>query len=163
MEEVREMRSNQQVKTVLAVTIALGVLVAPAALAHGGESGWVVRPNPDEQAAQLARAAVAAPASSTWVVQSNPDQQVARLVQDATATPAASSPVIGRPNPDEQTPPGTLATIVRITNPGGGFAWGDAGVGVAVGVALSIVGLGLILVVSHHRGRRSRRSAAIAS
>ena len=120
----------------LVVTFALGVLVAPAAFAHGGQSGWVVRPNPDEQAAQLARAAVAAPASSTWVV---------------------------RPNPDEQTPPGTPATIVRITNPGGGFAWGDAGIGVAVGVALSIVGLGLILVVSHHRGRRSRRSAAIAS
>jgi hypothetical protein len=154
------MRSNQQVKTVLVVTFALGVLVAPAALAHGGQSGWVVRA--DEQAAQLAQAA-AAPPSSTWVVRPNPDQQAAELAQDATASPASSTPAVVRPNPDEQTPPGTPATIVRITNPSGGFAWGEAGIGVAGGVALSILGLGLILAFSHHRGRRSRRSAPIAS
>ena len=98
------MRHSQHIKTGLAVTLALGAISAPAASAHGGQAGWVVRPNPDQQAAQLARAAATRPAQNTWVV---------------------------RPNPDEQYQLPAPTTIVRVTDPNGGFDWGDAGIGAA--------------------------------
>jgi hypothetical protein len=94
------MRFNQHVKTALAVAFALGMLAAASASAHTGQSVWVVRPNPDEQAAQLARAVVAAPASSSWVVRPNPDQQAAQLAPATAERPASSSWVV-RPNSDE--------------------------------------------------------------
>lgn len=47
------------------------------------------------------------------------------------------------------------ATIVRVSS-GGGFDWGDAGIGAAGGIAISMLGLGTALAVS---GRRARRPA----
>jgi hypothetical protein len=43
------------------------------------------------------------------------------------------------------------ATIVKVDN---GFAWGDAAIGAAAGVALTLVCLGGVLAVSQHRSRR---------
>jgi hypothetical protein len=45
--------------------------------------------------------------------------------------------------------------VVRISSPGGGFDWGDAGIGAAGGFALSIIGIGGALVVSQRRTRPS--------
>jgi hypothetical protein len=45
--------------------------------------------------------------------------------------------------------------VVRISSPGGGFDWGDAGIGAAGGFALSMIGIGGALVVSQHRTRRN--------
>jgi hypothetical protein len=47
----------------------------------------------------------------------------------------------------EQDSPRAGATVVRVSEPDG-FDWADAGVGVAGGVALSILGVGLVLLVS---------------
>jgi len=52
---------------------------------------------------------------------------------------------------------------VRVSTPTSGFDWGDASIGAAAGLALSMLALGLVLVVSQHRARRSSRSAATAS
>jgi hypothetical protein len=97
-----------------------------------------VRPNPDQQAAELARAAATRPAPTTSVV---------------------------RPNPDEQNPAPAPTTTVRVTTPkaANGFDWGDAGIGAAAGVALSMIGLGGALAVSQRRTRRSSGSAAVTS
>ena len=130
------MRFHQHVQTALAVALALGAIAAPAASAHGGQAGWVVRPNPDQQAAQLARAAAARPAPTNWVV---------------------------RPNPDEQYPAPAPTTIVRVITPTGGFDWGDAGIGAAAGVALLMIGLAGALAVSQRRTRRSTGSASVTS
>lgn len=75
-----------------------------------------------------------------------------------------SNPIV-RPNPDEQVPwsRSQSPAIVRVVATDGGFDWGDAGVGAAGGVALSMLGLGVALVVSQLRTRRSRRPAAMAS
>jgi hypothetical protein len=96
------MLRHQLIRTTAAIALALAALAAlaaPAASAHGAQAGWVVRPNPDQQAAELARAAAARPAPTTWLV---------------------------RPNPDEQNPAPAPTTIVRVTTPTGGFDWGDA-------------------------------------
>lgn len=52
------------------------------------------------------------------------------------------------------------SVAVASAGPRTGFDWGDAGVGAAGGLALSIVGLGATLAASH---RRNRRSAALTS
>lgn len=50
--------------------------------------------------------------------------------------------------------PAAAPTIVHVTAPSGGFDWGDAGIGAAGGIALSILGIGSALAAS---GRRTRR------
>jgi hypothetical protein len=131
-------RPNQYIRTALAVTSALGAIATPVASAHSGQSGWVVRPNADEQTAQPARAGAARPAPSTWVVRPNPDEQV----------PASSPSNRGYSSPNAPT------TIVRVLVPGGGFDWGDAGIGAAGGLAVSLLGIGSVMVVSQRRTRR---------
>jgi hypothetical protein len=51
--------------------------------------------------------------------------------------------------------PVSQPTVVRVSAPANGFDWGDAGIGAAGGVALTMVGVGGALVAS---GRRSRRT-----
>jgi hypothetical protein len=65
-----------------------------------------------------------------------------------TATPAQARPA----------EPGPSAVIVHVA-PGGGFDWGDAGIGAAGGIALSVAGLGAGLAISQHRARRAGRAA----
>jgi len=57
-------------------------------------------------------------------------------------------------NEREQSSRRAGSTIVRV-NEDGGFDWADAGVGAAGGVALSMLGFGLVLLVSEHRAQRS--------
>jgi hypothetical protein len=45
--------------------------------------------------------------------------------------------------------------VVRVQAPADGFDWGDAGIGAAGGLALSLIGLGGALAVSHHRTGRN--------
>ena len=125
------------IKTGLAVTLVLAAITAPAASARGAQAGWVVRPNPDRQAAQLARAAATRPAQNTWVV---------------------------RPNPDEQYPLPAPVTIVHVTDPNGGFDWGDAGIGAAgaLGLILAITG-GTLLIARRRNDRRSRSNVRTAN
>jgi hypothetical protein len=52
--------------------------------------------------------------------------------------------------------------IVRVAAPGG-FDWGDAGIGAAGGIALSMVGLGGALAMAQNRARRTRRTTALPS
>ncbi len=51
-------------------------------------------------------------------------------------------------------------TVVRVISGDNGFDWGDAGIGVAGGIALSMVGLGAALAISQHRTPRTRGSTA---
>jgi hypothetical protein len=57
----------------------------------------------------------------------------------------------------------TAPTTVRVTAPNSGFDWGDAGIGAAGGIALSMIGLGGGLAVSQNRARRTRRTTALPS
>ena len=118
------MRHSQHIKTGLAVTLVLGAISAPAASADGAQARWVVRPNPDQQATQLARAAATRPAKNTWIV---------------------------RPNPDEQNPPPAPVTIVRVSDPNRGFDWGDAGIGAAGALGLILAATGGTLLLARRR------------
>jgi hypothetical protein len=49
----------------------------------------------------------------------------------------------------------TPPAIVRVETPNSGFDWGDAGIGAAGGLAISLLAVGGTLAVSGHRTRRS--------
>ena len=77
------------------------------------------------------------------------------------AHPSETYPAAG-PNPDQPTPVRAPATTVRVSTPSSGFDSGDAGIGAAGGFGLSMLALGLVLVLSQHRARRSDHPAATA-
>jgi hypothetical protein len=52
---------------------------------------------------------------------------------------------------------------VRIISGDSAFDWGDAGIGAAGGIALSMVGFGGALAVSQNRARRTRGTTALPS
>jgi hypothetical protein len=77
------------------------------------------------------------------------------VTSSGTYTPVnVGSPASGAAN--------AAPTIVRVSAPSG-FSWGDAGIGAAGGLGLSIAGLGGGLVLSNRRARRTHRSTAVAS
>jgi hypothetical protein len=80
----------------------------------------------------------------------------------ATIGPAAASarPIDGNPLHTTTTRSQTTP-IVRVIAPQNGFDWGDAGIGAAGGLALSMLGLGGALVISSQR-RASRHNIPAA-
>ena len=90
--------------------------------------------------------------------------------QDKSIVPAAnprSAAVYSRQDKSivPPTPPSTTAAstakvsaappVVRVQAPANGFDWGDAGIGAAGGLALSLIALGGALAVSQHRNRNT--------
>jgi hypothetical protein len=78
------------------------------------------------------------------------------LTANGSEVPAGSPTVTS-----QATIPATPPTIVRVSAPGSGFDWGDAGIGAAGGFALSMIGIGGALVVAQRR--TTRRETALTS
>jgi hypothetical protein len=121
----------------IATAVAIGVIAAPAASADPSHSGWnpppswVVRANPDHQAAELAGPATAHKYSLARIVGRNSDQQV-----QAYAATTTGSHLICVPRSDRcSTVSNTPATTAQ---PDPGFQYDDAviGAGVMTGVLL---------------------------
>jgi hypothetical protein len=55
------------------------------------------------------------------------------------------------------------ATVVRVVAPGGGFDWGDAGIGAAAAIVLMLAGIRGVLAATGRRGRRAHPRQASAS
>jgi hypothetical protein len=77
------------------------------------------------------------------------------------ATSPVASPTYSRqdkqvvPSSPTQAPVTATPTVVRVSNPGGGFDWGDAAIGAGAGIGLSILGIGGAFALQ----RRSRKPA----
>jgi hypothetical protein len=105
-------------------------------------------------------AAAGAPAASagsysrqdkSMVPAANPTPAAVYSRQDKSMVPATSpSSTVGRTAKVSAAPP-----VVTVQAPANGFDWGDAGIGAAGGLALSMIGLGGALAVSQHRTRRN--------
>ena len=137
------MRLSRLVITTAAIVLAIGTAAATAA-GHATGSSPSVRPNPDEQALTTTVQPTYARESATQAVQPNPDQQ---------------APITANTRQGSIT--GTPAVIVRVSSAKGGFDWGDAGIGAAGALGLSLVALAGGLAVSQRRARRTG-SAAIS-
>jgi hypothetical protein len=76
------------------------------------------------------------------------------------AGPAASARPVGGDSPF--TSVGTPRPVVRIEMAPSGFHWGDAGIGAAGGIALSLIAAGSVLGTAQYRTRRERGTAALS-
>ncbi len=121
--------------------ISTGVVLA-LALAAGGAPGASARPvGPDTPASGANPPATAVYSrQDKSIVPSTAPSRTARLAQ-------ASAP----------------AAVVRVQVPASGFDWGDAGIGAAGGLALSMIGLGGALAVSQRRTRRARHTTGLTT
>ena len=63
-----------------------------------------------------------------------------------------------RPNPDEQYQLPAPTTIVRVTDPNGGFHWGDAGIGAAGTLGLILAATGGTLLLARRRNDPTTRT-----
>ncbi|MGO9750756.1 MAG: hypothetical protein ACLP8S_12965 [Solirubrobacteraceae bacterium] len=143
-------RHHRHITCALASTLALAATTAPGATAH-------LRP-----------AAPRKTPTASPVVRPNPDEQVLTSYATPATSEQTTSPLV-QPNPDEQTPP-TIAhsttlvdsvptvRIVRVSY--GGFDWGDAGLGAATGLGLSLITFSGVLAVSRRRDRAATSASA---
>jgi hypothetical protein len=136
------MRLNRLVIAMAAVFLALGPTAATAAAGNAIGPSPSVRPNPDEQNPITSAQPTHASQPTTRAVQQNPDEQ----------TPIASST-------DQAPIARTPAVIVRVSSGESGFHWGDAGIGAAGVLGLSLIAVASGLAVSHRRARRTRSAA----
>lgn len=141
------MTTIHRISTTAVLILSLAAASAPAAsarpvgpdvgIAANGQSSAAVRPNPDEQ-------------TVTGATANPPAAGYSR--QDKSIVPATSPSTTASRTAKVSSPP----PVVRLQAPGNGFDWGDAGIGAAAGVALSLIGLGGALAVSH----RTRHTTA---
>lgn len=82
----------------------------------------------------------------------------ANLTPNGSLVPAGSPSVTSQPTVSTPSTP----TVVRVTAPSG-FDWGDAGIGAAGGLALTMIGVGGALAASQRRDRHTQRNPALTS
>ncbi len=124
----------------------------------------------------LTAGAVAAPVATARPARMAPRQSVAAISvsqqrQLSTASAASSAAPLKYARQDKQLAPSSSPQTAVNTAPpspptataSNGFDWGDAGIGAAGGLAISIVGIGGALTLSQRRTRRARPPAVAAS
>ena len=112
-------------------------------------------------AVALVAGGVAVPAASARPAVYTPP---AHVTQTPTITPVpaapANKPIYSRQDkqlvPRSPTQAPVTATPTVVSNPSGGFDWGDAAIGAGAGIGLSILGVGGAFAIQ----RRSRKPAA---
>jgi hypothetical protein len=143
--------------TTTALILALATAAAPAAAGNPAATKRAVRSNPDQQPLTAQQQPAQALRASSPASTAACSEICSGAPPPSTTSTAPGSEVIdsrgyGKPN----TPP----TIIRVTTPRG-FDWGDAGIGAAGAIGLSMLALGLVLVVSQRRTRRANQPTTI--
>jgi hypothetical protein len=141
------MTTTHRISTTAALILSLAAAGAPAASAMPvradpasaatGQSSTAVRPKPDAQTVTGATAN-----RTSAAVYSRQDKSMVPAISPSTTAPRTTK-CSGPP------------LLVRLQAPGNGFDWGDAGIGAAGGVALSLIALGGALAVSQRRTRHT--------
>lgn len=146
------MRSDRYIKTTLVALASTAVAVAASSLPAA--PAWA-----DPPAIAQTEVGSAAGAGATVAVRPNPDEQTFAPTGPTTPRPSATTS-IARSNPAEH-PAAVAAKFVPGTTPSDRFDWGDAAVGVAIGVALSMLSIGSL--TARWRRRARPRGTALSS
>jgi hypothetical protein len=136
------------IPTIAALSLAVLTIAAAAAAAAPGvsslQSGTLPAPGVSPRARPLERH----PGASGQIKSGSGEQ--------ATAT----SPLAARSRPDltsesRHGPLSVAPVVVQVTTPTAGFDWGDAGIGAAAALGLSMIALAAALAISQRRARRT--------
>ena len=150
------MRLHTNITTATAVLVTALAAATPAAAGSGTTGASpTVRPNPDEQVLTSQARPTDSAQSPNPAVHPNPDQQT------ATATTASSGPASEATSGGSHGNQSSAPVIVRVSTPKGGFDWGDAGIGAASGLGLSLLGVAGAVALSQRRARRTTGSATV--
>ena len=142
--------------TTTGVILALGMTAAPAAADNTAATKPTVRSNPDQQLLTEQQRPVQALRTSNRASTAPCSETCSGAPPPSTTSTGPGSGVIDNRG---YSTPRTRPTIIRVTAPGG-FAWGDAGIGAAGAIGLSMLALGLALVVLQRRTRRAKQPTA---
>ena len=152
------MFSPQRITRVTAIALAAGAIGAPVALAQPANS--------EPSAGVAAGANSLAQAHQLKVGKYQPfyrNVSAARLAADlAGPLKYARQDKQLVPSSSPQSPVNTAPPSARASTASSAFDWGDAGIGAAGGLAISIVGIGGVLALSQRRTRRTGAPAVIA-
>ena len=140
------MFSPQRITRVTAIALTAGAVAAPVA---------------------TARPARMAPRESVAAISVSQQRQLSAATRPA-ASPAGALKYTRQdkqlaPSSSSQTPVNAAPPSPPTATASNGFDWGDAGIGAAGGLAISIVGIGGALALSQRRARRTRPTAVAAS
>jgi hypothetical protein len=159
-------RQHHLIQGGVALAAALSASLAPAAWADpaplakaeatigaNSQSNTVVRPNPDEQTGTGANpnpgpcSEVCSGGAGSYGSASQrsrtPDESGATLPHDSRPRSLAA--------PSLHSTTSTQPAIVRVVTHNAGFHWGDAGIGAGGVLAVTLIGLGGALTLSHRR------------
>lgn len=146
------MLSPQHITKAAAIALAVGAFAAPVASAS---------PIADNMTLQDKQVSQSAPSSGRQGVPPilpalNPSQSAAiqRAEQRAAQGSAHTVPVSARYSNAETNAYPSRSAVVQVTAADSGFDWGDAGIGAAGGLVLSIVAIGGGLVLVQRRAQQ---------
>lgn len=133
--------------TTIALTLALAAAAAPVALGD---------PQPLAQGeAAIANAPTHSPASTEPCSEAcSGGGYTSNVPAVPTASTGPRSEVVSGGG---YGPINTPATVVRVLARGGGFDWGDAGIGAGSAFALTIISVGVVLTATNRRKRSPDR------
>ena len=152
------MPSPQRITKATAVALAVGALAAPVAsagpIADNAYSLQDKQLSPSTQSLGVQGAPPILPAP-------NPSQSAAiqRAEQRAAQGLAQALPNSAKYSTAETNAYPIRSGVVRVAATNGGFDWGDAGIGAAGGLVLSIVAIGGGLVLVQRRPRTDKTTA----
>lgn len=145
---------SQHITKATAVALAVGAFAAPVAAA--GPTAHYSRQ--DKQLIPSARSA-GVQGLPPILPAPNPAQTAAIQRAEAAQGLAPSLPNSARYSSAETNAYPSRSGVARVAASDGGFDWGDAGIGAAGGLVLSIVAIGGGLVLVERRPRRTKTTA----
>ena len=159
-------RQRHLIRGIIALAAALSAVLAPAAwadpaplakaaatIAANSQSSTAVRPNPDEE---TVTGATANPGPCSEVCSGGAGSYGPASQRSWTADESgAALPHDSRPRslaaPSLYSAASTPPAVVRAVTHNGGFHWGDAGVGAGGMLAVTLIGLGGAIILTHRR------------
>jgi hypothetical protein len=135
------MTTTHRISTAAVLILSLAAAGAPGAYA---DTTSAVTPTPAAVYSRQDKSMVAPPPAAVY---SRQDKSIVAATSPSNTAGSTAKPSAAPP------------PVVRIEAAGNGFDWGDAGIGAASGLALSLIGLGGVLAVSQHRTRRTHNTA----
>jgi hypothetical protein len=131
--------------------LSLAVLAAAAAAAAPGvsglQSGTLPAPGVSPQARPLERH----PGASGQIKSGSGERATAICPLAARSRPDLTSE-------SRHGPLSVAPVVVQVTTPKAGFDWGDAGIGAAAALGLSMIALAAALTISQRRARRTSQT-----
>jgi hypothetical protein len=167
----RDRQSEEAARMTTTHRITIGVVLALALASSASASARQVDLN--TTGSEVAAATASSQTTSHDTTNAAPPfvrAASARVAHQLAARDAARDTAIVSTSPHSEVidnggygPPNAAPVVLGVTAGTSGFDWGDAAIGAAGGIALTMIGLAAALAASQRRTRRASRATALTS